>query len=643
MDQAPSNPTCSSKPSLLKPPLSTHPGNNHKGKQAVYVWVEKVSSASSSFSSRPPPPPELPPSSPKLPQPPTVSASSSNSKRRNRRRRRNKKASLESSWPLVPVPPPSSPSGSPSSSSSSSGSPPSSPKLPPSSRPTFTSAHSHLGKTWIEKGLSNPSPSSLEPPPSFPSGYSSSSIGSPPSSPKLPPTLRRAYSSHARDQRGKSFYSWIQKGSLPIYKVPNNIKALIKKDIVPKVLHQPLSPLTYKNYFAALLYAEEVYLEKWKNYQMVDVTLNFEEAPIMKGKPKNKDENKFSLKKYKKKFVTFEIDSVPERRPFLISRDFVYARPSGRDVQPFEGILYRVVKSSRVLVDFGHEFHYQHLQQRRYDISFSFNRLCFKRAHAAVSAVSSYPPLFRNYLFPDRVSKKSIICRGNDEQAQMAAVSQILRFHGPPRAPYIIEGQRCVIRTRKNESNPYKLSETGEVVREAALEIYKRCPDDRILICAPLNSTCDELMISLKGVIPEGDMYRTNAAFREVGEVPLEILLSCDHDGECFSCPSLGELKRFRLIFSTFVSSFRLHNEGITAGHFSHIFLVDAALATEPETMIALANFANESTAVIVTGAPAPNHQPNMVRSDMARTRGLKISYFERLSKRTIKPDDTSN
>lgn len=319
-------------------------------------------------------------------------------------------------------------------------------------------------------------------------------------------------------------------------------------------------------------------------------------------------------------------------------------------------------KSSRVLVEFGAEFHYQHLPQRRYDISFSFNRLCFKRAHAAVvQAASSYPPLFQNYLFPpDSVSEKMIIsgdstCTLNDEldeafaqkkkkkldAAQMGAVSEILGFHGPTRAPYIIEGQRCVIRTGKNESKQYKLSKTGEVVREAAFEIYKSCPDDRILICSPLNSTCDELMISLKRVIPEGDMYRTNAAFREVDEVPLEILLSCDHDGECFSCPPLRELERFRLIFSTFVTCFRLHNQGISAGHFSHIFLVDAALATEPETMIALANFANPSTAVIVTGAP--NHQPNTVRSDMARTKGLKISYFERLCKRTIESDDTSN
>lgn len=316
-----------------------------------------------------------------------------------------------------------------------------------------------------------------------------------------------------------------------------------------------------------------------------------------------------------------------------------------------QGILYRVEKSSRVLVEFGAEFQYQHLPQRRYDISFSFNRLCFKRAHAAVvQAASSYPPLFQNYLFPDSVSEKMIISGGSTctlngklDAAQKGAVGQILGFHGPPRvrAPYIIEGQRCVIRTGKNESKPYKLSKTGEVVREAAFQIYNRSPDDRILICSPLNSTCDELMISLKRVIPEGDMYRTNAAFREVDEVPLEILLSCDHDGECFSCPPLRELERFRLIFSTFVTCFRLHNQGISAGHFSHIFLVDAALATEPETMIALANFATPSTAVIVTGAP--NHQPNMVRSDMARAKGLVISYFERLCKRTIKSDDTSN
>ncbi|PRQ41437.1 putative RNA helicase SDE3 [Rosa chinensis] len=657
MDQAPPKvsslepPISSSKPpksSFVDPKLKLHlsaassQGNNQKGK-AVQVWTEMVSSKSSAFSSFSSKPPRSP-SPPKFPQSlePSLSASSSKSKRRNRQRKKKNpsvKKGLSSPSPSTLEPPLVIYSPSPPSSPSSSESPPSSTKLPPALRQTFASAHSHVrdqrGKTCgyslIKRGLSNPSPSSLKPallsssvpPPSCPREHSSSSSGSPPSSPKLPPTLRRAFSSHhshVANQRGRSYYSWVQKGSLPIYKVPKNIKASIKKDRVPKVLDQPLSPLTYKNYFAALLYAEEVYLEKWKDYQMLEVTLNLQEAII---KAKKKDE---------KIFVKLKLDSVPERRPFLLSRDFVYARPSGRDVQPFEGILYRVVKSSHILVDFGHDFLYQHHPKRTYDISFSFNRLCFKRAHAAVQAASY--PLFQNYIFPDCVPEKIII---SNNSTPKAAVRQILGFYGPP--PYIIEGQRSVIRTGKSDSKPYKLSKTGEIVREAALQIYKSSPDDRILICAPLNSTCDELMISLKKVIPECDMYRTNAAFREVDEVPIEILLSCDHDGECFSCPPLAELQRFRLIFSTFVTSFRLHNEGVTAGHFSHIFLVDAALATEPETMIALANFANESTAVIVTGSA--NHQPNQVRSGMARTEGLKTSYFERLSKMRTTSDDT--
>lgn len=48
---------------------------------------------------------------------------------------------------------------------------------------------------------------------------------------------------------------------MPIFTIPEDIKGLIKNDIVPKVLDQPLSPMTYKDYFAALLYAEEFYLE----------------------------------------------------------------------------------------------------------------------------------------------------------------------------------------------------------------------------------------------------------------------------------------------------------------------------------------------------------------------------------------------
>lgn len=126
-------------------------------------------------------------------------------------------------------------------------------------------------------------------------------------------------------------------------------------------------------------------------------------------------------------------------------------------------------------------------------------------------------------------------------------------------------------------------------------------------------------------------MFRANAAFRELDEVPDDVLPSCRYKGECFSCPPLQELRAFRVIFSTFVSSFRLHTVGISAGHFSHIFLVDASLAIEPETMIPLSNMAGEETAVIVTGSLEDN--VGRVRSYIARSNGLRVSYFERLRK----------
>ena len=52
-----------------------------------------------------------------------------------------------------------------------------------------------------------------------------------------------------------------EKDPLPIYIIPKDIKDSIEKDIVPGVFYKPLSPSTYKDYFAVLLYAEDYYIE----------------------------------------------------------------------------------------------------------------------------------------------------------------------------------------------------------------------------------------------------------------------------------------------------------------------------------------------------------------------------------------------
>ncbi|PQQ12917.1 putative RNA helicase SDE3 [Prunus yedoensis var. nudiflora] len=100
-------------------------------------------------------------------------------------------------------------------------------------------------------------------------------------------------------------------------------------------------------------------------------------------------------------------------------------------------------------------------------------------------------------------------------------------------------------------------------------------------------------MRSLLKVIPESDMFRANAAFCEIDEVPDDILPSSLYKEPYFSCPPTKELKKFRVIFSTFMSSFQLHDKGLNAGHFNHNFLVDVSSAIKPETVVALTNFSD--------------------------------------------------
>ncbi|KAA8519458.1 hypothetical protein F0562_013714 [Nyssa sinensis] len=352
---------------------------------------------------------------------------------------------------------------------------------------------------------------------------------------------------------------------------------------------------------------------------------------------KYKNSNKFD-EKDEKIFVAFEIDSIPERRPFLLSRDFASVRPSGREVNPFQGIIYRVVKSNLVLVEFGEDFHSQHYAACKYDVKFSFNRVCLKRAHQAIAAASD--PLFRNFLFPagcvarnSCTASQLVSIDRNLDMEEASAVRQILSLQGPP--PYLVDGPISIITREqllgsRRKTIMRELSRTGMVVREAVLQIYRTFSKCRILICAPTNSTCDVLMMRLKEKdIPESDMFRANAAFRELDEVPDDILPSCLYEGECFSCPSLQKLQKFKVIFSTFMSSFRLHNEGIMTGHFSHIFLVDASFAMEPETIVPLAYLADERTALVITGTTG--NGPGWVRSKIARQNGLTTSCFARL------------
>lgn len=285
------------------------------------------------------------------------------------------------------------------------------------------------------------------------------------------------------------------------------------------------------------------------------------------------------------------------------------------------------MKSSRILTEFGNDFLSHHSPSYKYDVSFSFNRTCLKRCHEAVTK-AALDPSFHDVLFPSRHPRTAEISPPSTTSPsrrrlgadQVSAIHNILRLKGPP--PYLINGPASV--SRENS-----LSKVGTTITEAIFQIYFHMNTSRILVSSPKNHTCDALISCLNERIPDSDLFRANASFREVEDVQDDVLPLCSHDGECFSSPSLSDLHEFRVIASTFMTCFRLRNSGISPGYFSHIFMVDASSATEPDTMVALANFATDETAVVITGSRT--RHADRVRSDMARKNGLKRSYFRRL------------
>ncbi|KAL0920323.1 hypothetical protein M5K25_009451 [Dendrobium thyrsiflorum] len=408
---------------------------------------------------------------------------------------------------------------------------------------------------------------------------------------------------------------------LPKYEIPKYLEKMIRNDIVPPVLMCPVSPSTYCDFFSTLLYAEDFYIEKWSEFLLGGITLE------LRGRinPTNSQQ---------RDFVSFKIDSVPEKRPYLLSRDFVFVKPLNKIAKPFKGILFRVTKGV-ILVEFGDDFHSQHSPSKRYDVNFSFNRVCLKRAHHAISIASD--PSFRSLLFPDQIVSShpnTFHLHENDLQCH-DHVRRILNHKGP--IPFLVNGQQV----KEGRPPDQNLSFTGLIIQAAVLSIYKTNPGCRILVCSPANNTSDLLLRSLGEQIPLSSLFRANAAYRDYNLVPDDIIPASlyEEDEECFACPPLAELRTFNIITSTFMSSFRLYAAGIDTEHFTHIFLVDASLATEPEAIVPLAHLAGRNTVVVVTGCVYT--YPSFVRADIARLHGLKKSYFHRLL--SMEPDMSSD
>ncbi|XP_009791431.1 probable RNA helicase SDE3 [Nicotiana sylvestris] len=389
---------------------------------------------------------------------------------------------------------------------------------------------------------------------------------------------------------------------LPSYRIPGDIREMIEKEQFPDVIGEGLRRDNYILYFRILLNIEEIKMEEdMRDYEMESAT----------------------MKRRGPQFLSLDVPGLAERRPSLVYGDYIFARLATADASettPYQGYIHRV-EAEEVYLKFDKEFHINHVAGNLYNVQFAFNRTSVRRLHQAIEATES---LNGEILFPSGISRARhiqaarlapISCTLNKEQT--TAVEKILGCKGG--APYVIHGPPGTGKTR--------------TLIEAILQLHVTRKDARVLVCAPSNSAADhilEKLVSQQNVeVKDHEIFRLNALTRPLDDVNPSHIRFCNVEVDAFKCPLLRDLRRYRIIISTYASASLLYAEGIKRGHFSHVFLDEAGQASEPETMVPLSHLLRNETVVVLAGDPL--QLGPIVFSKDAENFGLGTSYMERL------------
>jgi len=283
-----------------------------------------------------------------------------------------------------------------------------------------------------------------------------------------------------------------------------------------------------------------------------------------------------------------------------------------------QGFIHKV-EADEIFLQFDHQFHMNHRDRNKYHVSFTYNRVSMRRLYKAIDDAKHLGP---GVLFPRR-SPYRVLKRWpfkplnphiNTEQA--GAVEMILACRGVP--PYVIFG-------------PPGTGKTMTIV-EAILQLYTGKKRSNILICAASNTAADhvlEKLLEASYPIRPSDIFRLNAQSRQYEDVNTDFIKFCFFQDQVFKCPPLKALVQYRIVISTYSSSYLLQAEGICQGHFTHIFLDEAGQASEPEVMVPLSGLCGRDTVVVLAGDP--KQLGPVVYCKQAENDGLGRSYLERL------------
>ncbi|XP_017768712.1 PREDICTED: putative helicase mov-10-B.1 [Nicrophorus vespilloides] len=414
-----------------------------------------------------------------------------------------------------------------------------------------------------------------------------------------------------------------------VYCIPEDIEKILKHGLVQsgnlttkeeldrcdivQVLNR-LSRENYRNYFHYLLWLDETASALGlMHYNMSNVTMVA-----------------------KKHLLILEIPGLAEKRPSVIVGDIIKIRLHN-DHKVFSGMVANV-NDQTVIIDHVHHAFVDFIKKHdniELDVSFTLSRLLYERMHNAVhncankmdilfpvikdaikmdiefpmipganNNTTTIPRLSRDLLF-----QKDII--GSNHE-QRCAVENILAGSSGI-APYIIYG-------------PPGTGKTVTIV-EAILQITRKYPKRKILVCASSNRACDMLTMKLANFCSTKELYRVQSTNSRPGNTIDETVRNYSNMiDDTFTMVTSKDLMKYNIVVST------LHLIGKFKVGYNpdHLFIDEAAQATEPETCIPIGILQGVSQVVL---AGDPKQLGPVVSSQVANRYGLAVSLMDRLMK----------